>query len=688
MFSSKHIPIIQIKRLEDVKRMIDYIENIYSGNKEKKDSPKKIFVSNQIGNLYMTNDYENIYNYWNFFHFKNKSELKENIINKKKIENLDSINCNYTDIFKFCYNENEEINIMKKNIIGIYIPLNKNIYSLKLNYFYFFKNLKELMNGKMFYEIYFILPNCIFLFTFVEFFKKLLYYEKILEYIKKKNKIERLKIRNKNILLKKVYEQKVITLKEEIKGEFERLFFNKKYTKVIYEDSIELCSFLYYFLKINAINFIDLHHLYQYIISLYGLKILNQNIYSVIFILFPNIYNNTLTYEYKIEENEKREINNYKENKLNSEENNISYIKNNNFNILNDSFCKNDHNSKIERFHVHNNNNFNDFDKLSYKVVNKNMINELEANGLNNNNNNIRKKKKKYFQFKRKILHIYNSNDNNETLIFEKQLIEILYLLPCTHKLLIKYKDLEGYNICYKMNELIKNYNLLNSFSNKYIDMKDRLSSCNAKIKRKKKDEEFNENNVCSNKLINSFCNTLNINEEITYDHKLIIGKNIYAYIYEINKTTKNIIFRFNLNSKNIIFRNIASFKDSSIYENNKKVTKHKYLIKNINNNLYLDNPCILSRNDKLFNYKNNILVGLLYNKENNFDYFYDKNVGDTILCTICDISSCGKYLYLQRYDSKNLIFHFRKKKYINLEKSYDYDDITKLNEEILKEVI
>ncbi|CRG98364.1 conserved Plasmodium protein, unknown function [Plasmodium relictum] len=686
MFSSKQIPIIYIKKIDEVKKMIDYIENIYSDNKEKKDNLKKIFGNNHVGNLHMTNDYENIFNYWNFFHFKNKSKLKENTINKKKIENLDSINSNYTDIFKFCSNENQEINIMEKNIIGIYIPLNKNIYSLKLNYFYVFKNLKELMNGKLFYEIYFILPNCIFLFSFIEVFKKLIYHEKIIEYIKKKKKKEIIKIRNKNNLLKKIYERKLIIIKKEIKEEFEKVFFNKKYIKVLYEDSIELSSFLFYFLKVNTINFIDLHHLYQYIISLYGLKILKHNIFSAIYILFPDIYNNTLIYEYKIVENEKRQINNDKENKLNLEESKMSYNTDSNFKTLNEHFYKKNKKRIIDGNHE-NINNLNNFDNLIYKKVdNKNFVTEIETCGLNNNYNII-KKKGKFFQLKKKVIHIYNSNDNNEIINFEKQLIEILYIFPCTHKLLIKYKDLEGHNICYKMNELNKKYKLLNNFFKKYYDKKDKFP-CNTKLKRKERDKEFNENSICNNKLINSLYSTLNITEEIIYDHKLIIGKNIYAYIYEINTTSKNIVFRFNLNSRNIIFRNIISFKDCPNYENNKKVNKYKHLLKNINNNLYLDSSSVLSRNTKLYNYKNNILVGLLYDKENNFDYFCDKNVGDTVFCTICDISSCGKYLYLQRYDSKNLIFHFRKEKYINLEKNYDYDDITKLNEEIIKEIV
>ncbi|CXI28827.1 conserved Plasmodium protein, unknown function [Plasmodium berghei] len=656
-FSSKKICMLNIKTIKDMKKMICYIENIYSnGNNEKKDSYEAYFGNNDvIGFLYKDSNFEKIYNEWNKFHFKNKSEVEreENAINGNKDPNYDNNTCKHLSyVFQLCSNENGEISIMKKNIIGIYIPENININSINANYFYIFKNLKDLMDGKIIYELYLILPNCVFLLSFINIFKELIYYEKIIEFIEMKErkigKKESIKKIIKNNILRRVYKYRKNTLKGEMKNALEKVFSQKKYIKIIYEDSVELSSFLYKFLKINLFNIIDLHHLYHNILSMYELKILKNSIYQVISILFPDIYNKTIFYEYK-------------------------------------QFPSMDEKYRIGI-------NMNGYKKRKkYQEKQKKYL-ELGKGDPSN----VNKKYNKPFQCKKQIMSVYKCADNNNELLnYEKQLVHILYIFPCTHKLLSKYKDLEGYNICYKMNELIEKYISLFTFRNKILCMKSAKLFYNDNIIKKHINEasstEFYQNNYekYNDKLITSLYNKLNINEEIIYNHHLTIGSNLYAYIYEKNKCTKNIIFRFNLNSKNISFKNILSQKYCSIYDkNNRRISIYKNLLKNVNNNIFSNaSPTLVNRNKTIYNYKNNILVGYLNDKENDFHFFDDKNIGDVVLCNIRDISSCGKYLYLERFDKQNLIFHFRKKKYVNLERNYDYDDINKLDRDMLKEI-
>ncbi|VWU48481.1 conserved protein, unknown function [Hepatocystis sp. ex Piliocolobus tephrosceles] len=667
-FSSQRIPIICVKTINDIKQMISYIEYTYSCCEEKK---KHVTFENYfknkdlIGFLYTNNDYKTLYDYWNDFHIKCiYSMYKKDKKEKNNFNNVDYEKYTYLNsVFKLCSDEDNNMNIMNKNIIGIYIPEHKNIYSVNINYFYIFKNLKELMKGKLFYELYLILPNCIFLISYVDIFIKLIYYKKVIEYakkeIKKKKKNETIlqKTMKCNLLIK-IYRHKKNMLKNELKNELEKIFSDKKYIKIIYEDSIELSLFLYNFLKINSFNFIDLQHLYQYIIKFYELKILKNNIYTVIPVLFPEEYNNTLIYEYKKIVNMHKNV---------------------------------EHNTgkQLRSFEIEKTKRLCDIQNSHNKLEKHDKLNDSDGNTIN-----------KYFKSKKQIPLIYNINiDNNKLLNFEKDLVQILFIFPCAHKLLIKYNDLEGYNISYKMNELIEKYKYLNCYKKKNVHSNGaRINNNNndyennnnvrkgrESIVTKKKMNSLHSNN---NKLFNYLCNKLNINEKIIYNHRLFIGKNIYAYIYEKNKCTNNITFRFNLNSKDILFKNILSDNNMLRYDNN-KMCKYKYLLKNINECLFLRKTKDLDhRNEIIYNYKNNILIGLLYDKENSYSYFDDKNIGDIVLCTICDISSCGKYLYLQRFESKNLIFHFRKAKYINLERNYDYDDISKLNEEILKEIM
>ncbi|KAI4841180.1 hypothetical protein MKS88_000415 [Plasmodium brasilianum] len=697
MFSSKQIPMIYVKRLDEIKQMVRYIENIYSDCKnEKSDLFVKYFGSYKVAAfLHSDNNFEKIYNEWNTYHFYPKQNIKA----EKKTTNEVGMRTNFSNnyeylnsVFKLCSDEDGNKNIMKKNIIGIYIPAHRSTHSVDVNYFYIFKSLKDVMKGKFFYELYFILPNCVFLFSFIEIFKELIYYEKVVECIKKekeetkiqkkqKNKkkdVSILRKKTKNNLLIKIYRYKKNALKKELKGELEKIFFHKKYTKIMYEDSFELSSFLYHFLKINSINFIDLHHLYQYIIALYELKILKLNIYTSIPILFPSIYNSTLDYACMEVPNSEHKF---------KEEKESLYLCTDGKRI---DLCSKESRTNLckDEMHIDLCSHMKQIDLLE-------KDNECTSSEKRTLQNDDLSEKNLFKSKKRKIISVYNSSDdsNNEVLNFEKQLIHILYIFPCAHKLLIKYKDLEGYNICYKMNEIIKKYNSLNIFKYNHSNKKSARKCFNNYTQKREVVEysNFNENmyNNVSSSFINSLCSKVNINEEIIYNHQLIIGKKIYAYIYERNKCAKNIVFRFNLNSKNITFRNILSFKDSLTHnEINKKKHKYKYLLKEINNNLFSNNSKVLfNRNKKIYNYKNNILVGLLYDKETNFHYFDDKNIGDVVLCTICDISQCGKYLYLQRFDTKNLIFHFRKEKYINIEKNYDYDDITKVDEDILKEI-
>ncbi|GAW78873.1 hypothetical protein, conserved [Plasmodium gonderi] len=651
--------------------MIRYIENIYSNcnGESQEDIFAKHFGKSQIRNFVHTdNNFENAYDHWNYYHFKDKSSADENIDKKKVNQGLsDQNNSEKGDtVFKFCSDEHGQMNIMKRNLIGIYIPQNKNIHSVDINYFYIFKNLNNSFKGKLFFELYFILPNSIFFLSFVEIFKELIYYEKVIAYTKRENKNRKFNLqkKTKNNLLNKIYRNKKYDLKKELRKNFERILLQKKYTKIIYEDAAELCSFFRNFLKINSHNFIDLHHLYQYVISLYEVKLLKHNIFTAIPILFPDIFSNSLVCEYENVESTQGDVDARGDKPPGKKR-------------IDQLLCKN----KID---IPWNENY------AGTLKNEKTPSESRKGKLSKGGGKF----KVFYKRKKNIISIYsNTDDNNELFNFEKHLIHILYIFPCTYKLLVKYRDVEGYNICYKMNKCIDKYNLLNIFKVNLINRKNAKLCCSVRTNKRKEiiSSEFDTSsyNMNSNILLNSVCSKLDMNEEIIYNHHLVVGKNIYAYIHEINRCTKNIVFRFNLNSKNIMFRNIITHRVKSIFgENNRNVCKYNRLLKNINKGLFSHNSKVqISRSKKLYNYKNNMLIGLLHDKENNFHYFDDKNVGDIVLCSICDISMCGKYIYLQRFDKTNLIFHFRKEKYINLEKNFDYDDITKLDKSVIMEL-
>ncbi|SPJ09530.1 conserved Plasmodium protein, unknown function [Plasmodium sp. DRC-Itaito] len=830
LFSTKKVPIILIDSVRDIKNMINHIETIYSNNdknnNEKRENVFSNFEKNKIGIIYLDKNCEKIYNLWKCYHLKNENKRKEknNVNDYKTCNNNNDNNRNnkLNHIFKFCSNDYGDMNIMKRNVIGIYVPVERNIFSAKINYFYLFNNLKEIMKGKLYYEMYFILPHCTFFFSLVSIYKELIYYNKLIKFFKKcykqkkrnnyekrnkkkknkeKNKEKNKKrnilyishpnkiINNKNKILINLYCKKEKNLKKEIKLYLEKIFFNTLYTKVIYEDSIELSSFLYNFLEINSKNIIDLHYLYQCVISLYNLKILKHDIFSTSLVLYPDLYNNILTYEYK------KKRGKYKKNESNNHM--INKCKENNIELNNDLII-----------------NFQNYDNS----LNKSYLNKIKDKIINNNLKQVYQDEYFMCTIKKKCMSIYNNNDMNELFNFERHLLNIMYLFPCASKLLIKYKDVEGYHISFKINDVLKRYHLLNCIINKFIMNKNKVND-NLSNKEEKKMEEniicegwhkgsrtinnklnrhykeliqdcdnsngyynkrydnfneasdkFNEefdkynkssdkfdkssdhfnnscdhfnkpydhfnkpydhfnkpydhfnnscdhfNNSCDHfnkspeankephthynqsldnyasyqdKLILSLCKQINIKEDILYEHNLIIGKHIYAYIYEINKTSQNIVFRFNFNLKDIIFENVICSKNS--YDEEDKEENIKTLngyIQNIYKNMFLDDITIEQRNEHIYNYKNNILVGLLYDRENNFPYFSDKNVGDIVLCTVCNISSCGKYIYLERFDTKNLIFLFRKGKYINLERNYNYDDINEINEDMLKEIM
>ncbi|KYO00361.1 hypothetical protein PRSY57_0701600 [Plasmodium reichenowi] len=794
LFSTKKVPIILIESVKDIKNMINHIETIYSNNsnnnnnnnKEKREKGFSNFEKNKIGIIYLDKNCEKIYNLWKYYDLKNENITKEkNNVNEYKTYHHNDYNRNnkLNHIFKFCSNDDGDMNIMKRNVIGIYVPVERNIFSTKINYFYLFNNLKELTKGKLYYEMYFILPHCTFFFSFVSIYKELIYYKKLITFFKKcykqnkkKNKMKKKNnkrrnishicntnkiINNKNKILINLYCKKEKDLKKEIKLYLEKIFFNTLYTKVIYEDSIELSSFLYNFLEINSKNVIDLQYLYQCVISLYNLKILKHDIFATSFVLYPDLYNNILTYEYKEKRGE------YKKNESNN-------------NIINKS---------KENYRDVNNNPpiiIQDGDNSLNKSTHHNIKDKI----MNNNLKQVYPDEYFMCRIKKKCVSIYNNNDTNELSNFERQLLHIMYLFPCASKLLIKYKDVEGYHISFKINDILKRYRLLNCIINKFIMNKNKVND-NVNNKEEKKMEENvicegghkeratinNELNVhnkefiqdCNNsngyynksfddfneasdnfnksfddfneasdnfnksfdhsnkssdhsnqssdysnkspeankqphihcnqsldnyasyqdKLILSLCKQIHIKEDILYEHNLIIGKHIYAYIYEINNTSQNIVFRFNFNLKDIIFENVICSKNS--YDEEDKEENIKTLngyLQNIYENMFLDDIIIEQRNEHIYNYKNNILVGLLHDKENNFHYFSDKNVGDIVLCTVCNISSCGKYIYIERFDTKNLIYIFRKGKYVNLEKNYNYDDINEINEDMLKEIM
>ncbi|CAA9986100.1 conserved Plasmodium protein, unknown function [Plasmodium knowlesi strain H] len=647
--------------------MVHYVESTYSHGSEqpRKDIFEIFFRKSQVMNFVHTDhNFEKVYNLWNDFHYGGEVNVRENINTagentpqngKKECEEG-------KNVFKFCSDEQGNRSIMKRNLIGIYIPINRSIHSVDINYHYIFKCLKDSFKGKLLWEIYFILPNCIFYLSFVESFKALIYYERVIEHTSRENKKRdlTLQMKMKNNLLQKLYGKRKADLRKALREELEKILSQKKYTKVIYEDAIELCSFFSNFLKINSFNFIDLHHLYQDVIELYEINLSKRSIFSVIPILFPRIFDSSLVCEYgKVLSSEGMH---YKKG-----------VNGSNQILRKDGIStpwKEKYGSALK------------YEKSSPESRKDNMPNT--DNGAD-----------EFYKIKRKILSICNSaDDSNQLLNFEKHLIHILYIFPCAHNLLIKYKDLEGHNICYKINGFVDKYNALHNFGASLVKIKNAKLSSNGGIRRRNKivpsQITSSSYHLNSGRLVNSVCNNLSENEEAIYSHSLIVGKNIYAYIYEVNRCSKSIFFRFNLNAKNIIFRNILSneVKWSSLKRkrNGRKLSR---VWRNINESLFLSKSKVqISRNQKLYNYKNNILTGVLYDKENNFHYFDDKRVGDVVLCTICDISVCGKFIYLQRFDKENLIFHFRKEKYVNLEKNFDYDDANNLDEKMLRELL
>ncbi|CAI7717655.1 conserved Plasmodium protein, unknown function [Plasmodium vivax] len=645
--------------------MVCYVESTYSHGREQpqRDIFENHFRKSQVTNFVHTDHhFEKVYNLWNNFHFGGEVNVRESVHTKGESPPKKGKACEEgNNVFKFCSDEGDR-NVMKRNLVGIYIPTNRGIHSVDVSYFYIFKSLKDSFKGKLFFEIYFILPNCIFFLSFVETFKALIYYERVIAHTRRENKKRELSVQKKmkNNLLQKVYRQRKADLKKELREELEKILSQKKYTKVIYEDAVELCSFFANFLKINSFNFIDLHHLYQDVIALHEINLSKRSIFSVIPILFPGIFDSSLVCEYG--------------RVLSSE----------------GMHCTNG----VDR---------------SNQVLRKNGITTpwkaKYGSALKYERSSSESKKGKspnrddppdeFHKLKRKIISICsNTDDSNQLLNFEKHLIHILYIFPCAHKLLVKYKDLEGHNVCYKMNGFVDKYNSLNNFGATLVKRKNAKLSSNEGIRRRNKmtPSEITSRSyqLSSGRLLNSVCNNLGANEEAIYSHPLIVGKNIYAYIYEVNRCSKSIFFRFNLNAKDVLFRNVLSNEvKSTCWERKANGRKLNRLWRNIKEGLFLGkSKAQISRNQKLYNYKNNILTGVLHDKENNFHYFDDKRVGDVVLCTICHISVCGKFIYLQRFDKANLIFHFRKEKYVNLEKKFDYDDAKRLDEKVLRELL
>ncbi|EUD66704.1 hypothetical protein C922_03029 [Plasmodium inui San Antonio 1] len=647
--------------------MVRYVESIYANGNEQpeKDIFEDHFRKSQVTNFVHTDhNFEKVYNLWNNFHFGAEVNVRKNVNTKgENPPKNGKKECEQgNNVFKFCSDEQGDRSVMKRNLVGIYIPTNRSIHSVDVNYFYIFRSLKDSFRGKLFFEIYFILPNCIFYLSFVENFKALIYYEKVIAHTRMENKKRELSLQKKmkNNLLQKVYRQRRANLKKGLREELERILSQKKYTKVIYEDAIELCSFFANFLKINAFNFIDLHHLYQDVIELYEINLSKRSIFSIIPILFPGIFHSSVGCEYR---------------------------------------------RVLSRQGMHYTNGMNRSTQLlskdgittPWKAKYGNTLryerspSQLRKGKLPNRDNHA----DEFYKLKRKIISICNSADgSNQLLNFEKHLIHILYIFPCAHKLLIKYKDLEGHNICYKIDGFVDKYNSLNNFGAPLVKRKNAKRSSDEGIRRRNKvipsEMTSRSYQLNSGSLLNSVCNNLSGNEEAIYSHPLIVGKNIYAYIYEVNRCSRSIFFRFNLNAKDVLFRNVLSNEVKSIcWERKTNGSKHNRVWKNINEGLFLRKSKVqISRNQKLYNYKNNILTGVLHDKENNFHYFDDKRVGDVVLCTICDISVCGKFIYLQRFDKANLIYHFRKEKYVNLEKNFDYDDVNNLDEKVLRELL
>ncbi|KJP89294.1 hypothetical protein AK88_00956 [Plasmodium fragile] len=666
-FATKRIPLVCIRKISEVKQMVRYLESTYSHGSEQtlKDIFENHFRKSQVANFVHTDhNFEKVYNLWNDFHLWGEVSVRENVNTKgESPPNSCKDECEEgKNVFKFCSNEQGNRNVMERNLVGIYIPTNRSIHSVDINYSYIFKSLKDSFKGKLFFEIYFILPNCIFYLSFVEIFKALIYYESVIAHTRTENKKRELSLQNKmkNNLLQKVYRNRKADLKKELREELEKILSQKKYTKVIYEDAIELCSFFANFLKINSCNFIDLHHLYQEVIALYEINLSKRSIFSIIPILFPGIFDSSFVCEY-------RRV-------LSSE--GMHYT--NGMDRFNEFLRKDGIDTPW---------------KAKYGTALK--CERVASESRKGKSPNGDDPADEFYKLTRTIISICSSaDDSNHRLNFQKHLIHILYIFPCAHKLLIKYKDLEGRNVCYKMNLFLDKYNSLNKFRATLVTTKNAKLSSNEGIRRRYKmipsDITSRSYQLNSGRLLNSVCNSVSANEEAIYSHPLIVGKNIYAYIYEVNRCSKSIFFRFNLNAKDVLFRNVLSNEVKCAFGDRKtNGSKHNRVCRNINWSLFSRKSKVqMSRNQKLYNYKNNILTGVLHDKENNFHYFDDKRVGDVVLCTICDISVCGKFIYLQRFDKENLIFHFRKKKYVNLEKDFDYDDVNKLDEQVLRELL
>lgn len=675
-FCSRRIPIIHIKKISEIQKMVTFIETLYSNNAKK----EVLYwdTHSSVANIIITKKQRRLYNIWEKFHCANSTEkyINDNSFERTNYteENRIMNNKSVKDVFEFCSNTKEEPIFLKKNVIGIYVPQNMNIYSARVNYFYLFQNLKDILCGKLFYDIYFVLPNYIFILSFVDIFKRLIFYQNVVTYAKRIQRKDNC-WRSRNRLLEKIYTRKIEDLKRRLAEALEKIFANKKYTKIIYEDSIELCSFLFRFLKIHSSQFIDLHHLYQYVLSLYGVSLPKYTIFHVLPTFFPDFYDDRLVYELKSSYHS-------------------SAVK-----------CNKEGFKKYTEEEVEEDNNEKDDIEKEEK---EKIIEKRMGNGKEKEKEQYKEKKEYSLrQWDKSIGDIFNCNDDSKLTFFETHLIHMLYLFPLTNKLLVRHKDSEGLNITYKMNELIKKYNLLNSFKNGNMKKTYSIVTKKKKIRKgKKKGKEHKED-----LFLNLFYKKLNVNQERKYHHKLIIGKHIYVYIFEMNKSNKHILFRFNIHSENITFGNVLSA-DSKVNETSERSrssisssssitsissnSSSNYNLKNwvplifkqTRNDLYVNTVDNVKRNISIFDYRNNILAGLIYDEEKNFVYFSDKHVGDIVLCTVKDISPCGKYIYVERYDTKNLIFHFRKGKYINLEKNFDYDNMESWNDETVKKML
>lgn len=138
LFSTKKVPIILIESVKDIKNMINHIETIYcnnsNNNKEKREKGFFNFEKKKIGIIYLDKNCEKIYNLWNYYDLRNENITKEkNNVNEYKTYHHNDYNRNnkLNHIFKLCSNDDGDMNIMKRNVIGIYVPVERNIFSSK-----------------------------------------------------------------------------------------------------------------------------------------------------------------------------------------------------------------------------------------------------------------------------------------------------------------------------------------------------------------------------------------------------------------------------------------------------------------------------------------------------------------------------------------------------------------------------